>query len=27
MGQNIPNRLFWARDNDDEEKEQPQQLH
>jgi len=26
MGQNIPNRLFWARD-DDDEKEQPQQLH
>ncbi|HHI93349.1 MAG TPA: hydroxymethylpyrimidine/phosphomethylpyrimidine kinase [Gammaproteobacteria bacterium] len=26
MGQNIPNRLFWARDNNDE-KEQPQQLH
>lgn len=25
MGQNIPNRLFWARD--DDEKEQPQQLH
>jgi len=27
MGQSIPNRLFWARDDDDDEKEQPQQLH
>ncbi len=27
MGQNIPNRLFWARDDDDEKEQQPQQLH
>ncbi len=27
MGQSIPNRLFWARGDDDDEKEPPQQLH